>query len=333
MDFALPFFSVVIVNYNGGSYLQGAVDSLKAQTDQDFELFVVDNASSDGSAETLDLSGLPAARLMVQDDNLGFAEGNNVAARMAGGDWLVLLNPDAVAAPDWLARLREATQHYPETAMFASAQIALEDDGLLDGAGDCYLGVGIPWRGGFGLPVARLPADEGEVFSPCGASAAYRLDCFLGAGGFDESFFCFCEDVDLAFRLRLEGHRCIFLPGAVVHHAGGAISGRASAFSVHLGARNRIWTYVKNTPPQLLWLTLPGAVFMNLAILARGLQTGRFGPTWAGLRDAFADLPRVLKQRREIQAGRRASFSQVTRAMSWNPLKMLRRRPHLVRLR
>lgn len=318
-----------MVNFNGGGFLQGAIDSLKTQTFRDFEVFVVDNASIDRSMDLLDVSGLPAYEELRLTENTGFARGNNLAAQKARGDWIVLLNPDAEAAPNWLETLRDAIQRHPETVMFASTQIQLDDHDILDGAGDCYLGFGIPWRGGFGLPVSQLPESEAEVFSPCGASAAYRRDCYIAAGGFDEAFFCYCEDVDLAFRLRLIGHRCMFLPSAVIQHAGGGIAGRASEFSVHLGARNRIWTYVKNTPPILFWLTLPGAVMLNIGILIRGLQTGRFGATWRGLRDAFSELPRVLKQRREIQRQRTISNRRLAGAMSWNPLRMLLRKPHV----
>jgi len=194
------FFSVVIVNFNGGEYLQGAVDSLKKQTFQDFELFVVDNASSDGSMEKLDISGLSNVQLMPETENHGFARGNNLAAAKANGDWLVMLNPDAVADESWLEKIKDGIDRYPDTKMFASAQYSLDEPSLMDGAGDCYHVFGIPWRGGYGRPVEEMPG-EGECFSPCGASAAFHRQTFLDAEGFDESFFCYCEDVDLGFRV------------------------------------------------------------------------------------------------------------------------------------
>jgi len=256
-------FSVIIVNYNGGSYIQSALDSLKQQTLNDFEVILIDNASSDQSADNLDFSGLPSARFMPQDENHGFARGNNIAARAASGEWLALLNPDAEAAPDWLQSVADGIRRHPGVGVFASAQYELHDRRTLDGAGDAYLVFGIPWRGGFGLPATCLP-EEGECFSPCGAAAIYRRDLFMAHGGFDERFFCYCEDVDLGFRMQLSGEKCIFLPKAFIEHAGSGTSGRDSYFTAFHGNRNRTWTYLKNMPLPMLFLTLPG----HLAIIA-----------------------------------------------------------------
>jgi GT2 family glycosyltransferase len=215
-----PDFSVLIVNYNGGTYVQGALDSLKAQTHRSFEVILLDNASADGSVDALDTGGLPAFTLMRETENHGFARGNNLAAAQAKGRWLALLNPDAAARPDWLAQVMAGTKRHPGVTSFACTQLWMHDETKLDGAGDNYLIFGIPWRGGYHRPVSDLPA-EGTCFSPCGASAVYLRETFATAGGFDERLFCFCEDVDLGFRLRLEGGDCVFLPDAAVSHAGG----------------------------------------------------------------------------------------------------------------
>ncbi|HCN91977.1 glycosyltransferase family 2 protein [Hyphomonas sp. UBA5107] len=317
--------SVIIVNYNGGAFLQQALDSLRAQTFRDFEVLLVDNASTDGSMETLNSEGVPGYRILPQTENLGFAAGNNVAARLSDADWLVLFNPDAIANPDWLERVVSATQRNPCTNMFACAQYALEDPAIMDGAGDCYLGLGIPWRGGFGLRAE--PLAEGECFSPCGASAVFRRSVFDAHGGFDERFFCYCEDVDLGYRMRLAGERCVFVPDAIIRHAGSGISGRASEFAIFHGTRNRIWTYAKNTPALMLWLTLPGHVAITLAILLRGFATGRAGPTWRGIQAGLAGLGTLKKDKRFGPPKRVASLGKIASAMAWNPKRLLDRRP------
>jgi GT2 family glycosyltransferase len=321
-----PRFSVIIVNYNGGHFLQGAVNSLACQTRDDFEVLIVDNASQDGSFTGLRTDHLECVVLLAQSENLGFARANNLAAAKARGDWLLLLNPDAEAAPDWLEAIEVAISRYRDVSMFASAQIDLHDRDRLDGAGDCYLGFGIPWRGGFGRSIDELPG-PGECFSPCGAGAVYRRETFLAAGGFDETYFCFCEDVDLAFRLRLGGETCIFLPDAVIYHAGGGLSGRASAFSLQHGARNRIWTYAKNMPLAALVITLPGHLVLTTGILIRGLFTGRFVDTGRGVLAGIKGLGPVLAARKPVQRARRVSLVRLLAAMSWNPLDMLRRKP------
>ncbi|MCO7237583.1 glycosyltransferase family 2 protein, partial [Cobetia sp. Dlab-2-U] len=241
-------FTVIIVNYNSGALLQACVDSLSAQSLPPSQVLIIDNASTDGSAEQLVLSDLPQTQIIFSADNLGFSGGNNLASKQATGDWIVLLNPDARAKTDWLEKIAEGIEEFSSTEMFACAQLDAEDEASLDGAGDSYLVFGFPWRGGFGRPRSELP-EVGECFSACGASLVISKSRFIELEGFDERFFCYCEDVDLGFRHRLRGGQCVFLPKAVVLHIGSAISGQRSDFTVRHGTRNRIWTYVKNMPP------------------------------------------------------------------------------------
>ena len=311
--------------------IQEAVNSLAQQTDQDFELIVVDNASIDGSAERLDLGALKSANIQRMDDNLGFAAANNWAARRASGKWLVLLNPDTIAEPDWLYQLRLASTRHAGVRVFASAQISLDDPDIMDGAGDAYLVFGFPWRGGFGHDLSAMPG-EGDCFSPCGASAMYDRELFLAHDGFDERFFCYCEDVDLGYRMQLAGERCVFVPVAVIRHAGSALSGRDSEFSIYHGTRNRLWTYAKNTPLPLLLFTLPGHITLTLYIMARSPVIGRFGATSRGLIDGIRGLRQIMCGNQWRTIRRKINLWQLTRTMAWNPLKMSSRVPH-VRLR
>jgi len=330
---ASPFrASVIIVNYNGGDLIQSAIDHLKAQTLKPLEVLVVDNASTDGSADRLDLSGLDGARLMRMDDNLGFAGGNNVAAKVSAGDWLILLNPDTEPHADWLETLADAAQRYPDVTQFASAQFDAEDPNRLDGTGDCYSVFGFPWRGGFGAKASDLP-EEGECFSPCGATAMIRKDIFLGADGFDESFFCYCEDVDLGYRLRLAGERCIFVPRAIVRHHGSAITGLRSDFTVRQGTRNRLTTYLKNTPLLLLIASMPGHILLTLYLYVSAFGKPRAQSIRRGLSEAFGRFGDTMKARRKVQREKKLSSWQISRAMHWSPITLSRRRPHVWRAR
>ncbi len=319
-----PDFSVLIVNYNGGAYVQGALDSLKRQTHRAFEVILLDNASTDGSLDGLDTSGLPAFTLLRETENHGFARGNNLAAAQANGTWLALLNPDAAARETWLAEVLAGTLRHPGITSFAGTQLWMHDETRLDGAGDNYLVFGIPWRGGYHRPITDIPA-EGTCFSPCGASAVYHRATFAAAGGFDERLFCFCEDVDLGFRLRLEGGECVFLPAAVVSHAGGGLSEKVSGFAVRHGTRNRLWVYLKCMPLPLLILTLPGHIALTFLILLRGLMTGRFSDAMAGLIEALRGIGRVWADRQVVQAHRTARLGPLLSAMVWNPARMLGR--------
>ena len=196
-----------------------------------------------------------------------------------------------------------ATRRHPGTAMFGSTQLDAADARRLDGAGDVYHASGLVWRGHHGAPVDSLPP-EGEVFAPCAAAALYRRDAFMDAGGFDESFFCYCEDVDLGFRLRLLGHNCVQVAGARVHHVGSAITGRRSAFATYHSTRNRIWMFVKNMPAALLVPLLPVSMRRSTpCCCCVPLILGEAGATLRGQRDALGGIGNVLARRRESRRG------------------------------
>ena len=252
---------------------------------------------------------------MRAPENLGFAAGNNLAVRMAEGcEWVALLNPDASPEARWLAELLAAAAERREYSFFASRLVDAENSELLDGAGDALHASGFAWRRGHGEPAAS--ADEpGEVFSACAAAALYRRDAFLAAGGFDEDFFCYSEDTDLAFRLRLAGHRCLYVPSAVVHHVGSAVTGRESAFTVFHLQRNLVWTYVKDMPFPLLWVHLPQLVVVSGLMAGWYATRGHGRAAFAGLAAAVRGLPRVLRKRRAVQAGRTVPVRAISREL------------------
>ena len=326
-----PTFSIIIINYNGGELIQNAVASLAAQSFQDFEFILVDNNSEDGSIDLVDTSLLPSATILRESENHGFAKGCNLAAREAKGTWLALLNPDTVADEHWLTNVMAGMHRHPSCNVFACSQYCLDDPTRLDGVGDAYLLFGIPWRGGFEHPASALP-EEGFCFSPCGASAIYKREVFLSYGGFDERFFCYCEDVDLGMRLQLSGEDCIFLPDAAIRHKGSAISGRHSYFTTFHGNRNRTWAYLKNMPLPLLLLTLPGHVMLLAYIYMRN----RSRMTDTGMRDGIREGFRggwQLRQQSDYRAPRRsAHVLHFLKSMAWNPWRMARRAPHVRRL-
>jgi GT2 family glycosyltransferase len=326
-----PEFSVIIVNFNAGAFLQGAIDSLKAQTHRNFEVIVLDNASTDGSADTINTDGLPAFRLMREAENHGFARGNNLAAARARGAWIALLNPDAAANPAWLQEVAAGIRANPGVRAFACAQYMLGQPGLIDGAGDAYFGFGIPWRGGYGHAAVEMPDKDGWCFSGCGASAIYEKALFCNVGGFDERFFCYCEDVDLGFRLQLLGHDCRFLHKAVVHHAGSALSGYKSAFSIFHGTRNRIWTYLKNMPAPVLLATLPGHIVLALYLLLRSSFTPRFRPMLRGITEGVFGAFEIHQSGLWREKVRAAPLVQLLQRMSWDPKALSSRKVHIRR--
>jgi GT2 family glycosyltransferase len=153
---------------------------------------------------------------------------------------------------------------------------------------------------------------------------------FMDLGGFDERFFCYCEDVDLGYRLRLRGEPVLLAPHAVVRHEGSVTTGgRRSDFSLYHGARNRLWLYVKDTPPLLFWLTLPFHFIATLGAWLRATIQGHGEPVERGLEDAVKGLPEIWRSRQELQATRKASSEDIGVMMVWNPLDALARRGRL----
>ncbi|GAB4521606.1 MAG: glycosyltransferase family 2 protein [Amphiplicatus sp.] len=324
-----PAATVLIVNYNSGDRLAKCLAHLARQTRRDFETIVIDNQSADGSQEAAQRAGVA---LIEAGANLGFAAANNLGAKRAGGEWLAFLNPDAYPAPDWFEKLMEGAARYPWADAFGSTQLDAADPGRIDGAGDVFHVLGVPYRGHFGWRVETLPPD-GECFAPCAAAAMYRRARFEELGGFDESFFCYGEDVDLGFRLRLAGGRCVQLADARVLHEGSGVTGRYSDFAVYHGNRNRIWTAYKNMPGALYWPLAPARLAADLFLLARAFAAGT-GPSYArALRDGYGGLAALKGKRRAIQKTRRISTLALARMLVWSPLKMLRREGALRPLR
>lgn len=315
--------TIIIVNYNAGARLRAVLDHLAGQSFRDFEAVVVDNASTDNSLE-LARGSMQRFTLLQPGANLGFAAANNLAAKAARGTFLVFLNPDAYPEPSWLAELMAASERHPGADAFGSTQLDAADSSRIDGAGDVFHVFGIPYRGHFGWPASLLPP-EGECFAPCAAAAMYRRAAFEALGGFDERFFCYCEDVDLGFRLRIAGGRSVQVASARVRHEGSGISGRTSDFTVYHGHRNRIWTTFKNMPGEIYWPMLPAHAAVNLYLLLRAFSNGTGRAYARALRDGLLGLPGLAAARREIQKSRRADLKTIARALVWSPAKVSRR--------
>jgi N-acetylglucosaminyl-diphospho-decaprenol L-rhamnosyltransferase len=314
---------IIIVTFNSRLHFPRQKAALESQTYSDYEIVVWDNASDPGQRPTA--VDFPVGTRIIQSEaNLGFAAANNRAADDCRGEYLVLLNPDAFPAPDWLERLIGAAKAHPEATMIASLQIKADDPTTLDGAGDFYSPLGAAWRGLEGRPVKSAPG-SGDVFGPCAAAALYRKASFLGVGGFDEAYFCYYEDVDLAFRLRLAGGRCFYAADARVAHVGSAITGKQSYFSDYHIARNRLWTFFKNMPLPLLLLLGPGAALLTVWTLIRTLGGDRFRAHAKGTADALIGLPKVLANRRTVQKSRSVSTRAIAGAFTWSVSKLLRR--------
>jgi len=312
----VAYVTVIIINWNGGEFVMRCLKALERQTYRDFRVVVVDNASSDGSAERIERE-FAGVKLVRAGANLGFAGGNNLGFQHAdGSEWVALLNPDAFAEPGWLERLVGAAQAHPDCASIGSRLLRADDPRTLDGTGDVYHLSGLHWREGFGKPLDAWALVGKEIFSPCAAAALYRLSAIRAANGFDADYFCYSEDVDLGFRLRLLGYRSWYAPDSIAHHVGSVTTGKTSDFTMYHGCRNTVWTYVKDMPAILFWGCLPLHVLAVIVLFAKLSLRGQGAVAYRAFRDALAGLRGALRKRREIQSARRAGLGDVWRILN-----------------
>jgi GT2 family glycosyltransferase len=315
--------SIIILYWNNEKYLLYCLRALEQQTFNDFETLVIDNGSETDISHKI-RKEYPKLNLRVErlPSNQGFASANNIGARLATGKWLALLNADAFPEPEWLENLVKASQKHPK-AFFASRQVQANSPEHLDGEGDVYHISGLAWRRNYGR-VAKEKKDLEKIFSSCAAAALYPRQAFLDVGGFDEDFFAYQEDVDLGFRLRLQGLCCYFVPQALVYHVGSASTGKHSDFAIYHGHRNLVWTYVKNMPALLFWIFLPLHLFASLATILRFWITGNGKSIWRAKIDAVKALGPMLRKRKNIQENRQVSVIAIYQAMESNLFAPLR---------
>jgi len=329
---ASELVTVIIVNWNGGAYLDKCLSKLLQQTLLPSRILIVDNGSTDGSAERA--MNLPGMTVRFAYSNLGFAKANNLALNECETEFIALLNPDAFPESAWLENLVNAARKHPNVAAFGSRQMIHGSPNVVDGVGDVYHFSGLIWRDGHGRAYMQYDDADGEIFSPCAGAVLYRRSVLAETGGFDEDYFCYVEDVDLGFRLRLAGYKSMYVADSVVHHVGSACSGgQHSDFAVYHGHRNLVWAFVKNMPGALFWILLPAHLLLNVVSLVHFALRGQGAVMLRAKRDALRGIPSAWRKRRGIQARRRASVLDIWRVLDKRLIPSRRLgRGHLLKL-
>ncbi len=309
--------AVVIVNFNSGDLLARCVEHLENQSRPADRILVVDNHSTDHSLDTV--SERPAVEIVQLEENLGFATANNIAFHeLAAADYIITLNPDAFPEPGFIEALQCAAERHPDCASFAAKM--LRCDGRIDGTGDTYHVSGLVWRAGHGQRHQAADRREREVFAACAGAAMYRTSVVLEAGGFDEAFFCYVEDVDLGYRLQLAGQHCLYVPDAAVVHIGSAVTGQYGGFATYHGHRNLVWTFAKNTPLALFPIMLLPHLLMTLVMAVACAARGELGAYARAKRDAITGLGHILRERKEVQSGRKLGALALLRKFDFSLL-------------
>jgi GT2 family glycosyltransferase len=317
--------TVVIVNWNGAHHLDECLTALRSQTlAAETEVIVIDNGSTDGSIEVLDRYS-ESVRVIRNLHNVGFAAGCNQGIQARPSEFVALLNNDAIVEPTWLEELVKAMRRAPDIGSCTSKVLWYYDHGIFDNAGHVVYADGLTRGRG------RLQHDSGQfereedVFAFSGCAALLRRSMLEDVGLFDEQFFAYCEEADLAFRARLRGWRGLYVPTAIAYHKFSASTARFSSLKALHVERNRFWLAVKNLPLPLLLASF-GFTLVRYGWQVYGAFTGQ-GATGKFVREhslaalaiiflraygqALSGLSGVLRQRREIQARRTASTREV----------------------
>jgi GT2 family glycosyltransferase len=288
--------SVVIPNWNGRQWLPGCLEALARQEVAPGEVIVVDNGSSDGSLEYLHESW-PDVLVIGLAENTGFAHAANVGLRAARGQLVALINTDVELAPDWLARMSRVAAEHPTAASVACKMLSLSEPGIVDDAGDVLRRDGVcEQRGRFRRDDGAFDA-PGEVFGACAGAALYRRAAVLAAGGFDERYFAYLEDVDLALALRLSGWTCRYEPAVALHGAQGSSAALPGGHQ-RLVTRNSVVLAAKWFPAR--WL--PYVAYRQLGWARHAARERRLGAHLRALAAAAPMLPGALRGRRRRRA-------------------------------
>lgn len=290
-----PLISVVIVNFNGLRFLKPCLSSLASQSYKNFEIILVDNHSSDGSAVYI-REHFPDSTLIETGKNLGFAGGTNTGIRASRGDFILTLNNDTVTDPSFIENLARPMASDSRLGMCAAKM--LFPDGRINSTGVCISRSSAAWdRGIFEQDSGQYNSEE-EVFGPCAGAALYRREMLDEIGLFDEDFFIYMEDVDLAFRARLAGWKCRYVPSARVTHCMGGTTGVNSDLSVFYGNRNLLWYAIKNFPVRTLLISLPWIIGRNCADIPYYMSRGKGRVILKAKASAIGGIARMMRKRK-----------------------------------
>jgi hypothetical protein len=299
-----PTLSVLVVSWNSRSHLERTLPALLPELGGRDELILVDNASEDGTVEYV-RGAAPAAQVVETGRNAGFAAGCNLGAVEASGELLVILNPDAAPLAGWGEAIRRPWTEGRGWAAW-QALVAGGDGAEINSAGNPIHFTGIVWAGGHGLPVSAAPP-AGEVTCLSGACLAIPLATWREVGGFPEEFFLYHEDVDLSLRLRMRGGVLGIDPAAVVAHDYEFDAGPGKWLWLE---RNRLAVLVRTYPAPLLALLAPALLATEAALLLVAAAGGWGRQKLAAELGFLRWLPRLLRERRELQAERTVSAAE-----------------------
>lgn len=298
--------AIIIPTWNGLRYLPGCLNAALRQTYGQYEVVLVDNGSCDGTQEFV-TTHYSQVRVLRSERNLGFAAGTNFGIRNTRSDYVATLNNDTEVEPGWLEELVKVMDSDPKVGMCASKMLFSDQPQVINSAGIAIDRIGIAWDRDGGKRDEDTNSEPYYVLGPCAGAALYRRAMLDEVGLFDEDFWAYLEDADLAWRAQAYGWRCRYVPAARVYHLYSATGRKDSSFKDYLLARNRVWMILKNYPWPY-WLAYSPLIFAyDLVATAYRIATTRRLHSLYGRLAALRSFPVALQKRRAIQSHARYS--------------------------
>ena len=290
----MPIARIVITAFESDGDLHECLKSLGSQTRKDFEVIVVNNSPKEIAGKEL-WENLDWVTFLNSGENIGFAGGSNFGAKGAQTEWIITLNPDAWPREMWFENLMLAARAEPECKLLSSTLLCADNPKMIDGLGDRYSIFGIGWRVDQGKLLTNAAPQGDKVLFPCGAAATYNRLEFERLGGFDQSFFCYLEDIDLGLRFCMNGHKCLHVLDAEVLHKGGG-SQDGDAFKNYHTHKNQLRLMFKLAPLKLLIFQLPLYLCLQIYILLRSINQPNWTEKVKGIAHGMLLLPMALKR-------------------------------------
>ena len=303
--------SLIIVNFNGRNILGECLRSVYDQVYKNFEVMLVDNGSSDGSVP-FTKDHFPEVRVICLEKNYGFATANNIGIKEASKNgylqYYALLNNDMKLHPRWLKNLAEAAKHDKSAGGFQSKILSMSEPGVIDALGIALTRSGRPIQIGSGEVDVERHENLVEVFGACAGAVLYKREMLEDIGLFDEDFFAYYEDVDLALRARMAGWRCLCVPTAIVYHRQSYTLGKFSPRKAYFLERNVYFYMIKNMPKDVLFRFSIGQALVIVRIIMgvfkRAIFLDRGGIRFnlhrlKGNLDGILSIAKMVKKRRK----------------------------------
>jgi len=303
-----PKVSLIILNWNGKENTINCLKALKLTTYSNYETIIVDNGSKDGSVKFFK-ENYPEIKIIENEENLGFAEGNNVAIREVLKrkeiKYIALLNNDTIVKPDWLEKLVNVLESDDKIGSCQPKILSLINPQIIDAVGIYLDKYGRAAQKGYNEKDLGQYDKVTEVFGVCAGAALYRAKTLSQIGLFDKDFFAYFEDVDLAIRMRLYGWKSVCIPQAIIYHIHSASLGNGSPFKKYLLERNAYYYVIKGLPPKIILLFLFSkwySIFFTLIDLTRNKEFKLTKSIIKGNLDALRNLPLFVSKRLDLQA-------------------------------